>query len=241
MPPPVNPLLLQTLALTLSEVNQCPRCTLRIRLDTPAIGAGATLELSWNDGAQSQIVGLLGLTSRDTSADTSGLARDYMQGAADWLTVRGWQIDRQDADQITLKREPVAPVPTLDKTAQTGIAARVAPFLDALRSEQACLVVHEYSYETRGGLALTDEVALRWGKQARLLRSEGGSNPALMETLFPAGEQLAAEVTAHLLEKGWQLVKRERQAQGASTLSNFAATNVTVTFHLQRKKRFGLF
>lgn len=237
MTPPPNPLLLQTLALTLSEVDQYERCTLRIRRDSVPIGSGATLELCWNDGSQDVAISLLGLVSRDANADTQGLAREYAELAIGWLCARGWQRDRE----LVLKRVPIMPVPILDDVMRTAAEKRLAPYLNALRSESTCLITHEYSYETRGGLALVDEVALRWGTQSRMLRSKDSNNPTQMETLFPAGEQLAGETVAYLLEKGWKLLKRERQAQGASTLSNEAATNIAVTFHLQGKKRFGLF
>lgn len=235
MTPPPNPLLIQALALTLSEINQVGRCVLRVRANAVPVGSGATLELSWNDGSQEITVDLLGLVSRDPNADTSGLAGEYAEVAADWLIARGWQ---RDSESI-LKRSPVSPIPILDAETRATAEKRLAPFLNTLGTE--CLITHEYSYETRGGLGLVDEVALRWGTQARVLRSEDSSNPALMETLFPDGERLAGESVAWLLEKGWQLLKRERQAQSASTLSNFASTNITVTFHLQRRKRFGLF
>lgn len=236
---PLNPLLLQTLALTLSEINQQGRCTLRVRPDTVPMGSGARLELCWNEGSQEIVIGLLGLVSKEAQADTLGLAREYAEVAADWLAARGWQRETQDA--FKLKRAPVTAILTLDQTARAAAEKRLAPYLAALRAENACLITHEYSYETRGGLVLVDEVTLHWGTQTRLLRNAEGNTPALLETLFPAGEQLAGETAAYLLERGWTLLRRERQAQLSDTLSNFAATNITVTFHLQRNKRFGLF
>lgn len=239
MTPPPNPLLLQTLALTLSEINQQGRCALRVRPDTVPLGSGAHLELCWNEGSREIVIGLLGLVSKEAQADTLGLAREYAEVAAEWLTARGWKRDPQD--DLKLNRVPLAPIPALDHTARAAAEKRLAPYLAALRAENACLIAHEYSYETRGGLSFVDEVTLRWGTQTRLLRNAEGNTPALLETLFPAGEQLAGETAAYLLEKGWSLLRRERQAQMADTLSNFAATNITVTFHLERKKRFGLF
>jgi hypothetical protein len=62
-----------------------------------------------------------------------------------------------------------------------------------------------------------------------------------VETAFTAGEAYAGQVAAFLISKGWALEKRDRHWQGATTLSNNAATNITVTFYLRKKKRFGLF
>lgn len=241
LPEPRNALLYQTLALCRSEVNQQARCTVEVRRDAVPVGSGATLLLCWADATSPVAVPLTSLISRDPNADTLGLAADLAGEVAAWFTAQGWIVrdDPAERSRLTLEHAPSPLWQPLDATSRSIAEKRLTPYLSAIQAEGNCLIVHEYSYETRGGLTVNDEVALRWGKQARVMHSAHGDRPESMESLFPDGERAAGQLVGWLLERGWQVGQRDRQWQGMATLSNEASTNLTITVPLTRKKRFG--
>ncbi len=233
--------LLQTLALSLSEAADGARCQIEVRHDPAALGSAASLWLELDGRLIDQP--LTQFVSREASSASAifEYAEQVAGEVALWLQTQGWR--RVDSGPIkhgeaTLWRL-VYNAPSRSPDSVT--TARFTPYLSALKAEAECLLVHEYSYESRGSLSLADEVLLRWGKQSRALRSADSAQPEALASLFMEGEAFAEQAAAWLTQNGWKFTRRERQWQRPQSLSNFGATNIAITRHFERKKRFGLF
>jgi len=239
--------LLQTLALSLSEAANGALCQIEVRTDAAALGSAASLWLELDGRMIDQP--LTQFVSRESSSEVSSgasstifeYAEKVAQEAAIWLQAQGWkQVGSGSVKnaQATLWRFVYdAPSRLPDSVTQ----ARVGPYLGALKAKTECLLVHEYEYSSRGGLSLADEVLLRWGTQSRALRSADAAQPEALARLFMEGEAFAEQAAAWLTQNGWKFTRRERQWQRPEALSNSGSTSITITRHFERKKRFGLF
>jgi hypothetical protein len=241
-----NALMIQTLHLLLARTDP-PIVEIRVTRDPAPIGSAASIRVIIPGEKRDIAYPIAGFVSQAQESATATFELAYETAGQVWSALRekGYRLIETkpvESPRMTIdrfERDPAYnPLRGLD---QVALMKQLDPYLGAIRSQKTCAVIHEYSFETQGGLAISDEVALQWGRQSRALRSSIAHHNEAMITHFQSGDQLYRGVLHLLTQQGWRIEARDFQWQAPATLSNYEATQITHTVTLKRRPRlFGI-